>query len=107
MEIRKKLFAKTEKVDEANKKENNEKNNPEYVNDRAIVAGSLVSALGATSVAGKKYFLKNKVKGVGEREAIKLGRIGKILIPTGLVIAAAGGYKKYKNKKSKKNENKA
>ena len=111
MDLRRKLFAEKPKEEEAEKKVDrvNKEEDPEYVADRAIVSGTTTSLIGVGGHFGKKYLLKNdkKRKVLNSKDLKKLGALSKVLIPTGLVIAAAGGYKKYKNKKSKKNEDKA
>lgn len=108
MKLQRKYFAKPEEEKEEKAKPIiNKENDPDYLADRGIVAGTMTSLLGAGALGAKKYLLK---QGIIDRKGkiAKAGNVSKyVLIPAGLIVAGASGYKKYKNKKSKKNEDKA
>ena len=107
MKLQRKYFAKPEEEKEEKAKSINKENDPDYLADRGIVAGTMTSLLGAGALGAKKYLLKQGII-YGKGKIAKAGNLSKyVLIPAGLVVAGASGYKKYKNKKSKKNEDKA
>lgn len=107
MKLRRKLFSESENKKEIEKKIDKE-NDPEYLIDRALVGGTTTALIGGTAILGEKY-LRN-VRGIPATKVVTmLGRSGKLLVPAGLALTAAAGYKKYKNKKkkNKKDESKA